>query len=98
MDAGIVPRHGDAVTAFLLVLATQSLDSLGLLAALPFGHEINPLFAALGLWPLLAAKMLVAVGVGIAVARRVPSGAPLIGLVGCAGCLTELYAIVGGRG
>ena len=84
------------MTAFLLVIATQSLDSLGLLAALPFGHELNPLYAALGLWPLLAAKMLVAVGVGIVAARRVPSGAPLIGLVGCAGCLTELFAVAGG--
>ena len=84
------------MTAFLIVIATQSLDSLGLLAALPFGTEANPLLAVLGLWPLLAAKMLVAVGVGIAVARRVPSGAPLIGLVGCAGCLTELFAVAGG--
>ena len=85
------------MTAFLLVLATQSLDSLGLLAALPHGGvELNPLFAALGLWPLLAAKMLTAVGVGIVAARRVPSGAPLIGLVGCAGCLTELFAVAGG--
>ena len=84
------------MTAFFLVVATQTLDSLGLLAALPHGTEINPLFAALGLWPLLAAKMLFAVGVGIAVARRVPSGAPLIGLVGCAGCLSELFAVAGG--
>ena len=91
-----VPRDGDAVTAFLLILAPQFLDSLGLLAALPYGTELNPLYAILGLWPLLAAKMLVAVGVGIAVARRVPSGAPLIGLVGCAGCLTELFAVAGG--
>ena len=81
------------MTAFLLIVATQTLDTLGLLAALPYGHELNPLYAALGLWPLLAAKMLVAVGVGIAVARRVPSGAPLIGLVGCVGCLSELFAV-----
>ena len=84
------------MTAFLIVIATQSLDSLGLLVALPYGHELNPLLVALGLWPLLAAKMLVAVGVGIVAARRVPSGAPLIGLVGCAGCLTELFAVAGG--
>ena len=84
------------MTAFLLILATQTLDSLGLLAALPYGHELNPLFTALGLWPLLAAKMIVATGVGIAVARRVPSGAPLIGLVGCAGCLSALFAVAGG--
>ena len=85
------------MTAFLLVIATQALDALGLLAALPHGGvELNPLFAVFGLWPLVAAKMLVAVGVGIAVARRVPSGAPLIGLVGCAGCLSELYAVAGG--
>jgi len=85
------------MTARVLVLATQTLDSLGLLAALSHGGvELNPLFAALGLWPLLAAKMIVAVGVGIAVARRVPSGAPLIGLVGCVGCLSELFAVAGG--
>ena len=85
------------MTAFLIVIAAQALDSLGLLAALPYGHELNPLFAVFGLWPLVAAKMLVAVGVGIIVARRVPSGAPLIGLVGCVGCLSELCAVAGGQ-
>ncbi len=84
------------MTSFALVVATQALDALGYFAAVGKGTELNPLFAALGLWPLLAAKMLTAVGVGIVAARRVPSGAPLIGLVGCAGCLTELFAVAGG--
>jgi hypothetical protein len=90
------------VTAFSLVLATQALDALGMVLGLRYGHEANPVMAALlaagGLGALLAVKMAVAAAMGVAAAdlarywRWVPA---TVGVVGCVGCLSALLVVVG---
>ena len=87
------------MTAFLLVLATQALDALGLMLALGKGHEANPLMAgiiaAAGIGGLVVVKLGMGALIGVGVARVRPSMAPAFGLVGCVGCLSALFVVVG---
>ena len=85
------------MTIFMLVLATQALDALGLMLALGRGTEQNPIMAAVltagGLGAVLVVKLALAVAMGAAsvnLARHWPWVPATVGLVGCVGCLSAL--------
>ena len=90
------------MTAFLLVLATQTLDSLGSVLAISSGagHEVWPTMAPVFAWGGMGAFLTVKLGVAAAaaavIARVRPSLAPWVGLVGCADALSGLFAVAGG--
>jgi hypothetical protein len=88
------------MTAFGLVFLTQAIDAFALVPALPFGHEASPLgswvLATFGIGVVVAGKLAAGAALGVVLARWAPRHAPLLALIGCVGCLSELIVVAGG--
>ena len=85
----------------MLIIATQLLDALALVLAWGHGVEANPLMAsaigAVGLGGVIVIKAVVATGIGAVVWSldlRLRGGLAFVCLIGCAGALSALVAVV----
>ena len=81
------------MTIVALLVATQALDVLGYIVAVGHGTELNPLVALVGYPGMAAVKLAVGAIAGVVLLRcHGERAAPILALIGCVGCLSELVA------